>query len=163
VPAGVKKQAGTRVGTFLTVPEEVRLSIEEQKLTAKQAEALAILCRSNEPLTIADVCRLARCASGPINALRQRGLVHTLRRRVPSGPIAADPEEAEGPRPRLVLTPEQAGVLDQIGQAVRAKAFSSFLLHGVTGSGKTEVYLCAIEQVVAQGQEAIVLVPEISL
>ena len=42
-------------------------------------------------------------------------------------------------------------------------AFAPFLIHGVTGSGKTEVYLSAIEQVVARGREAIVLVPEISL
>jgi primosomal protein N' (replication factor Y) len=48
-------------------------------------------------------------------------------------------------------------------RALRADAFAPFLIHGVTGSGKTEVYLTAIEEVVARGREAIVLVPEISL
>ena len=62
VPAGVKKQAGTRVGTFLTVPEEVRQVRASLDLPTKQAEALTILCRSDEPLTIADLCRMAKCA-----------------------------------------------------------------------------------------------------
>jgi primosomal protein N' (replication factor Y) (superfamily II helicase) len=165
VPAGVKKQAGTRVGTFLTVPDEVRDALATLKLTPKQSDALSILCRSEVPLTVADLCRLARCASGPIKVLRQRGLVHTVRRRLPTGPVGSGPEEpeAEPARPRLVLTAEQAAVLDQLQPALEADAFSSFLLHGVTGSGKTEIYLCAIEQVVARGREAIVLVPEISL
>ena len=47
--------------------------------------------------------------------------------------------------------------------AIESGGFAPFLVHGVTGSGKTEVYLAAIEQVVARGREAIVLVPEISL
>ena len=50
-----------------------------------------------------------------------------------------------------------------INAAIEAGGFAPFLIHGVTGSGKTEVYLAAIEQVVALGREAIVLVPEISL
>jgi primosomal protein N' (replication factor Y) len=165
VPAGVKKQAGTRVGTFLTVPEEVRQALATFKLTPKQSEVLEILCRSNEPLTAADVCRLAKCAIGPINALRQRGLVHTVRRRVSSGPVSAGAEEIapEHVQPKLVLTREQESVLETLQRGLDGDAFSAFLLHGVTGSGKTEVYLCAIEQVVARGREAIVLVPEISL
>ena len=54
-------------------------------------------------------------------------------------------------------------VLDGLAPALAGDGFAPFLIHGVTGSGKTEVYLSAIEQVVARGREAIVLVPEISL
>ncbi|MBX6315575.1 MAG: primosomal protein N', partial [Isosphaeraceae bacterium] len=162
VPAGVKKGAGTQVRTVLVVPEEVKLARDTLKLPPKQAEVLALLCRSDEPLTIADACRLTRCGTAVLLALRRQGLVHTAKRRMSR---VAPPEEAgpEAPRPPLVLTEEQRGVLDRLAPALEGDGFAAFLLHGVTGSGKTEVYLSAIERVVARGREAIVLVPEISL
>lgn len=67
------------------------------------------------------------------------------------------------PYPKPELTPHQKIVLDEIIQGIRSKQYSPFLLFGVTGSGKTEIYLRAIEEVLRQGREAIVLVPEISL
>lgn len=65
--------------------------------------------------------------------------------------------------PNLVLNEHQRVAVDVIAAAVRAAEYKTFLLHGVTGSGKTEVYIKAIEEVVAAGKQAIVLVPEISL
>ncbi len=64
---------------------------------------------------------------------------------------------------RLIPTAEQAAAIGRLKSAIAAGGFAPFLIHGVTGSGKTEVYLTAIEQVVALGRETIVLVPEISL
>ena len=176
VPSGVKKQAGTRVGTFLVVPEETRAKLAEvlAALPPKQAEALAILARSEEPLTIADLCRLAKCAPGPIGTLRQNGVIHSVKRRSrkplkgqgqgqgQGGDAPAFDDEAAA-RARPAPTAEQQSVLDRLAPALEGDAFATFLIHGVTGSGKTEVYLSAIERVVARGREAIVLVPEISL
>ena len=51
---------------------------------------LEVLCRSDEPLTVADVCRLAKCTTVPIQALRKQGLVHTVRRRLPVGLPSTD-------------------------------------------------------------------------
>ena len=102
---------------------------------------------------------------GLIAALRQRGYIHTVKRRVRPGPAPprADEPEADAGRIRPALTAEQTAVLDRLAPALEEDAFATFLIHGVTGSGKTEVYLSAIERVVARGREAIVLVPEISL
>ncbi|AOV08312.1 primosomal protein N' [Sporosarcina ureilytica] len=72
------------------------------------------------------------------------------------------PELQDVPIPEK-LTDEQESALQPIGQAIKDGRQETFLLHGVTGSGKTEVYLQAITKVLEKGQEAIVLVPEISL
>jgi primosomal protein N' (replication factor Y) len=166
VPSGVKKAAGTALRTFLVVPEEVRMASALPKLPAKQAEVLDLLLRAGGPLTVDDVCRLARCGTGPIAALRQAGVVHTAKRRVskelipPAAEAAAEPAAPGAP---MALTDEQQAVLDRMAPALDGDGFAALLLHGVTGSGKTEVYLSAIERVVARGREAIVLVPEISL
>ena len=64
---------------------------------------------------------------------------------------------------RIVLRPDQAAAVDRLLAALGAKRFSAFLLHGLTGSGKTEVYLRAVEKVLAGDGSAILLVPEIAL
>jgi primosomal protein N' (replication factor Y) len=66
-------------------------------------------------------------------------------------------------RLRHALNPAQQAAYDRIAEAIRAKRYRTFLLHGVTGSGKTEVYLNAIEAVLAEGRSALLLVPEIAL
>jgi primosomal protein N' (replication factor Y) len=163
VPAGVKAAAGMALRTVLVVPDEVRFASALPELKGKQADAFAVLLRAAGPLTPADVCRLAKCGPGPIQALRRARLVHTAKTRISKelGPVETDLAAARaGPH---IPSAEQSQVLDALSPALEADAFAPFLLHGVTGSGKTEVYLSAIERVVARGREAIALVPEISL
>ena len=75
----------------------------------------------------------------------------------------ADPWETDFVPPSNILNAEQERAVRAIREWLDAKAFHVGLLHGVTGSGKTEVYLAAVEAALAQGRSAIVLVPEIAL
>jgi len=83
------------------------------------------------------------------------------------GIVSLKPESlaiaAGQPRVRHALNPAQQAAFEQIADAIRARQFRTFLLHGVTGSGKTEVYLNAIEASLAEGRSALLLVPEIAL
>ncbi len=104
VPAGVKKGAGTQIRTCLVVPPEVLHRGIPSDLPSKQAEALALLFRSTEPLTVSDVCRLTKCTTAPISSLRKRGLVRAVKRRM-DRPIA--PEEAAPEPSRDAARPDR--------------------------------------------------------
>jgi primosomal protein N' (replication factor Y) len=97
------------------------------------------------------------------DALRQllkKGLVDMQEVEISSDPFASPLPAPTQPMPP---TPDQARVLQAISPGVAERIFQSFLLHGVTGSGKTEVYMQLIAQVLEMGRQAIILVPEISL
>ncbi len=92
--------------------------------------------------------------------LAKRGLCE--RRRVPKYELE-DARPVVAPEPIKVLTPEQATALDRLQSSLDRRSFQPFLMFGVTGSGKTEVYLRAIQHCLAQGRQALFLVPEIGL
>lgn len=94
-----------------------------------------------------------------LRALRDRGLVVLDQRPAPRD-VLGQPLHQEPP---VELTPDQADVLKPILDAIRGREARSFLLHGVTGSGKTEVYLQSVGEALRQGRQALVLVPEITL
>ena len=160
VPAGVKNYAGTRMRTYFSVDEEALAALDAVQLPAKQAAVIAALQSAGEPLESKEIQQLANCGSGPITTLKKRGLLRTTRRRAanPPAPIGEVQRETD-----ITLNPEQQTALETILDVLRAQRHDTLLLHGVTGSGKTEVYIQAIREVVAYGRQAIVLVPEISL
>jgi len=160
VPSGVRGQAGTRQMTFLSVPTSVAARLTRLNLPAKQQKALRHLAASAVPLTPAQLAAQVGCTQWPINALRKEGLIQAEVRRE----HASKHEEAPVVRqPHHVLNPDQQVALDAILAAINSGKHATALIHGVTGSGKTEVYIRAIEEVIGFGRQAIVLVPEISL
>jgi len=99
-------------------------------------------------------------SSQVISALAKKGYVRRFQREVFRSYYSSS---APVPRVKIILNKHQQEAITQIEQAIHQNAFKTFLVHGVTGSGKTQVYIEAIKRVLAAGKTAIVLVPEISL
>ena len=106
-----------------------------------------------------DICEANQITTAVLNSVIEKGAANYVQQEVYRDPFTKDIERTNF----LQLTSEQQQALGKISEAIDDKRSETFLLHGVTGSGKTEVYLQAIQQTIAQGKEAIVLVPEISL
>lgn len=160
VPAGVRSAAGTRMATLLSVDDEMAGRLADLKLPPKQREVLEALLAAGKPLTPGELARAARSTSAPIAALRRKGLIRSRTGRVATGQIEAAPHAREK---HLVLNTDQNRALRTILDAMDSRRHQTILLHGVTGSGKTEVYIQAIQETIHFGRQAIVLVPEISL
>lgn len=171
VPAGVRENAGTRQAVFVEPVPKEELPNPLPAVTAAQKAALERLKKESRPLELGQLARLAKCGPGVVGTLIKKRLVRKFTERVESEGRGAggDGQGADGPAPDAVpLTPlalnaDQLATWDRLRPVLHDGGFHAFLLHGVTGSGKTEIYLRAIEEVVRQGKEAIVLVPEISL
>lgn len=126
----------------------------------RQARMLEILRQG--PQRMAELSALVSGASSVIATLEKKGAVRVEHRRLIRNSEQTSLSSAKAPRPER-LTQGQLEALDAIESAYQAADGSCVVVDGVTGSGKTEVYLDAIERVRAQGRGAIVLVPEISL
>jgi primosomal protein N' (replication factor Y) len=126
----------------------------------RQREILALL-RESEGVVPADRIReILGDVSAALAALERKGLVQVERR-----PVVRAPEipESETTPARHLLTPEQDSAVSQVGESLGREVNRAYLLLGPTGSGKTEVYLAAIDRALEAGKSAIYLVPEISL
>jgi primosomal protein N' (replication factor Y) len=160
VPAGVRENAGTRQAIFLEAIPPDRLPNPLPTVSPQQKAVLDCLKRESRGVEQRQLCRLAKCGPGVVSGLVKKGLIHKFTERIESE--GGEAEEDNRPSPHIEMNEDQSKAWDQIRPALN-EGFHAFLLHGVTGSGKTEIYLRAIEEVVRQGKEAIVLVPEISL
>ena len=160
IPAGVRSGAGTRLTTLLSVPQNVATNHETLKLPTKQAAVLNYLLAQTKPATPAEVAAAVGCTQAPVTALRRKGLIESEVRRLGT----TETQEEILPRePHLEMNPDQTAALQVIMQSLASGSHETILIRGVTGSGKTEVYMQAIHEVVGYGRQAIVLVPEISL
>jgi primosomal protein N' (replication factor Y) (superfamily II helicase) len=154
---GWKKQQFVEIGA-----EQSPETIEALRRRApRQAELLEELNKANAPLPVADVLRRLSLNTTTLRALAKRGLVKITERAVVRDPHAG---EEFVPAPELVLNEEQTAAFAEVARAISSpETAKPILLHGVTGSGKTEIYLHAIRETLTRDRTAIVLVPEISL
>ena len=147
IPAGIKKSTPGKLVRLIAAGEG-------EGRTPKQKAAVAFARSLSAPLPARDFARRAGASPAVVTSLVRSGALRELRVR-PEIDAMAD-AIVEKPK-EIRLTPDQEQALAEIEKG------GVVLLHGVTGSGKTEVYLRAIKRVVEQGRQAIVLVPEIAL
>ena len=148
------------IDTAQAMEEAVRL---RQKGAEKQAALLDLLARQSGPMSLAEARRETRCSKATVDALVSKGLVTVQRIEVRRDPLA---RQSIIPSSPLTLTSAQESAFAAISESLKRDAGGNpkvFLLHGVTGSGKTEVYLQALAEAIRLGKRGIVLVPEISL
>ena len=139
--------------------ESAKLRDEEKRNGSARTQILDfVLMHGRVPYT--NIREIFGEVSRHIRWLENKGCIKVENVEVTRDPFSEIPAFTEKP-PNL--TPDQERAFQSIKEAIERGKFSPFLLHGVTGSGKTEVYLRVIEVVIKNGKEAIVLVPEISL
>src|ERR1051325_10053392 len=132
-----------------------------RKRAPRQAELLETIAKLKEPILAAQLLRKTSLDNQTLRALAKRGLVDLREEAVERDPHA---DEEFIATTNLELNAEQTVALKKISDALNApETAKPILLHGVTGSGKTEIYLQAIRSALERGRTAIVLVPEISL
>ncbi len=160
IPAGVKRRAGTRMVLGFLLTSTARNEHARGRLPQGQQAVIDILQDVTSPMSAPEICERAGCGPGSINGLRKKNLLEAVRIRSELKGEVPDDQPSE---PDLQINPQQQSCLKTILSAIESQEHRTILLHGVTGSGKTEVYIQAIRQVVKFGRQAIVLVPEISL
>ena len=140
---------------------EAQIPDLEANRAPKQAEMLRILIScSDETLTRTDLAKRANTSPTGLQSLEGKGLIRIVSIQIVRNPLSLDPVPSTQP---LTLNPDQVAALQAIQAASDSDRRELFLLHGVTGSGKTEVYMQAMASVLDRGKQVIVLVPEISL
>ena len=130
--------------------------------SVKQAEILKTLLDANVPLAVPELTKQVGTSTSLLRTLERRGFIRITRATVVRNPLSCQPVAPTQPH---ALNLAQSEAFSQIREGLQAGNGSkqAFLLHGVTGSGKTEVYMQAIAPILESGKSVIVLVPEISL
>ncbi len=170
VPAAVKKGAGVRTERYVYL-EEVKgkkEKVKNEELKSKKQRQIVEFLRNrgavgaDSAIEMEDLLAQVGCTEGPVKKLAQGLLVRITEKAVLKS-LPAIPEGLSIKTEGVVLNPEQEKALSHINSRIESGKFGVTLLHGVTDSGKTEIYIRAIETILQKGKSAIVLLPEIAL
>ena len=146
---------------FLSLHPDWENALSAARLTDNQRALISHLRGAGGTVSLAGLRKHFSVSRPALERLEQRHLVRLSRDEVARNPLdGTDPVSPHQPR---VLSQQQQRALESLIPALNAGRFSAVLLHGVTGSGKTEVYLRLIEHTLSSGKTALVLMPEIAL
>lgn len=140
--------------------EEINFEIETKKLKSEKQIKILNFVKDNEGCTIPDIEMFTDCSRAIVNTLIKNEYLEIVEQKVERNPLETKNIENTS---NLKLTQEQQEAFDKVSASIDYNEYEEFLLYGVTGSGKTEVYLQLIDKVIKKEKSAIVLVPEISL
>jgi primosomal protein N' (replication factor Y) len=165
VPAAVKKGAGvkTEKHIYLSKPAEnlkVLKSAAQKKIVSLLQERAAFDPQTS--LELQDILASVSCTSAPVKKLTEHGIIKITQKTTLKS-LPAIPEEMMIRTEKVTLNDDQRKALAAINRRTDSGAFSVTVLHGVTDSGKTELYIRAIEKVLQMKKSAIVMLPEIAL
>ncbi len=132
----------------------------QKAFSEAQTRIIETLLESDGEIVFTDLIERTDTSASSIHTLTKRGVLEIFVQEIFRDPL----EDATLPDlQNLTLTDEQTAVLSQINSALQTENYRAFLLHGVTGSGKTEIYIRAMKEVLAKDKSALMLVPEIAL
>jgi primosomal protein N' (replication factor Y) (superfamily II helicase) len=166
-PTRAKRRRAVRLSRYAGVPpalvdaEKMQAGrLRTPRVTEAQQRLMEALRANRGEMAVSDLIKTAKVSDSAIATLLKRGVIESFDAEVRRDPLAL----AELPDTEVFkLTKAQAAALQAIEKQANGRNFATMLLHGVTGSGKTEVYIRAMRDALKSGRGAMMLVPEIAL
>jgi len=165
VPTSIRSETKPKTETFIssakTKKEMLTLCAELRRKSPAQAQILDVILRVKKKISLKELLFLSQVTRQPVEKLVEKKVLSKQKIIVDEAAILED--QVFFPTKPKKLTEEQKQCFDRIIKSIEEEKYCPHLIFGVTGSGKTEVYLQAIEKILNQNKSVIVLVPEISL
>jgi len=164
LPSSIRKDLKEKkqliIQKAISTPKLITYTDEIRQTNPKQAAVLDVILKHPKGLFISELLEIEGITKSPIDTLIKKGVLETTLTIVDRTPFYDDEYLPSKPK---ILNREQANALASIQETLTKQIFQTHLLHGITGSGKTEVYLQAIDYALNLGKQVILLVPEIAL
>lgn len=154
----IKEQRSIRLMVENQKAKDLFYEFQSKKNQAARVRLLGALLEK-KVLDYDDAIHKLKIPRSTILSLEKKGITKTVSKQVYRNPI----QEQEISSSKVILNPDQQQIVDDIIEEYKKGIRTTYLIHGVTGSGKTEVYMEIISSVIAQGKQVILLIPEIAL